>query len=240
MHGAGAACAAHTQVCLDARPLKNPIAQHMMSTSALHTSFFTTAVLMRSAQQRDMLAAKLVEAAYLGVSSAASGRDLGAPLPALSALTHQHPQQLEPYAHNGITSHGPMFESLERDRSTSHGPGSEGVPGPRHASPQGGSEAVDGTRKRRAEAPPESPGSQPKRQQTEQGPAEQLAVSSAAPAGNVASLMTSLEQEVWPVSHSKSNCPRLGDITQTNQAACFTFLFVQIIDHVYATVIFST
>lgn len=200
----------------------------MVSTSALHTSFFTTAVLTRSAQQRDMLAAKLVEAAYLGVSSAASCRDLGAPLPALSALTHQHPQQLEPYAHNGISSPGPVNESLERDRSKG-GPGSEGVPGPQHASPQGGSEALDGTRKRRAEAPPELPGSQPKRQQIEQGPAEQLAVSSAAPAGNVASLMTNLEQEVRPVSHSKSNCLRLGDITQTNQAACFTF-FVRAID----------
>lgn len=189
-----------------------------------------------SAEQRDMLAARLVEAAYKGVSGACSCRNLGAALPSLTQLIPpgrdlQHPQQLEQHAQNGTQS----IPSQEVTHTTEspHGIRSNGMQGSeaphvaQHASPTVGSEAPGGSRKRPAEASPEASGSPFKRQQMERGMAAQLAVSSAVPAGNVASLMTNLEQEVR--AHPGllvcfrvciSNLPQHFTITQVMKLLC--------------------
>ena len=188
------------------------------------------------AEQRDMLAAVLVEAAYMGVSGACSCRNLGAALPSLAQLIPlgrdlQHPQQLERQAHNGNQS--VPSQGVPRTAESPPGTRSNGVQGSeaphvaQHASPTVGSEAPGSSRKRPAEASPEASGSPFKRQQMERGMAAQLAVSSAAPAGNVASLMTNLEQEVR--AHPGllgcfrvciSNLPQLFTITQVMKLLC--------------------
>ena len=178
--------------------------------------------------QRDLLAAKLLEAAYEGVGSASSSRDLGADLPRLTALVQlvaphearlQHQssaQQPEDHTMNGIgTGPNPGSCSMQttngwnRDHSNNLS-GSETI-SPWQSSQMGATEAPNSSRKRQAdEYPGDVMGSQPKRQQTVRDPrppiSADLAVSSTAPTtSNVASLMTNLEQEVTPSSHSLIN-----------------------------------
>ncbi|BDA48640.1 hypothetical protein COCOBI_12-3210 [Coccomyxa sp. Obi] len=168
------------------------------------------------AEQRDLLAAKLLEAAYQGVGGASTSRDLGHPLPRLTALVqlvathgadvqhHSSVQQPEGHTMNS-TGTGPsrgscsmqITDTWGRDRGNNLPEGTSLW----QNSPMGVTEATNSSRKRQAEGcPGDGMGSQPKRQQTEHGAklpvSAELAVSSAAPTSNVASLMTNLEQEV--------------------------------------------
>ncbi|CAL8463495.1 g3029 [Coccomyxa elongata] len=168
------------------------------------------------AEQRDLLAAKLLEAAYEGVGSASTSRDLGPTLPRLTALvqliaTHgahlqrqSSVQQPEEHTVNGYGT-GPnrgscsmqITDTWDRDQSNNLPEGTFLW----QNSPMGATEATNSSRKRQAEEyTGDVMGSRPKRQQTEHGPnlpvSAEMAVSSTAPTSNVASLMTSLEQEV--------------------------------------------
>lgn len=193
------------------------------------------------AEQRDLLAAKLLEAAYEGVGGASTSRNLGPALPRLTALVHlvathgadlQHQssvQQPEGHTMNcsgtGISrgsSSMQIMDTWHRDRSNNMPEGTSLW----QNSPTGATEATNSRKRQSEEYPGDVMGSQTKRQQTEIGPelpvSAQLAVSSMAPTSNVASLMTNLEQEVTPSSQSIliCTCQRDARMCQAPASVC--------------------
>lgn len=189
---------------------------------------------MRRAEQRDILAAKLLEAAYLGLRSAlSSGPDMGFSLPSLAALAQltdppsphmqelvQHQQQS---AHNGMhstsvqrpsaLSAGQQAEVHESQPSGTRSDSGVGAQDPEHTSlapAQRASEMVNGSLKRRAESSTRLP-DQNKRQRAESGlPDLSTDSSPAARISNSASLVVHLEQEVnGPTTFDLSSKPRL-------------------------------
>ncbi len=195
------------------------------------------------AEQRDLLAAKLLEAAYEGLGCASTSRDLGPALPRLTALvqliaTHganlQRQSSVQQPVEHTVDGYGTgpnrgscsmqMTDNWDRDRSNNLPEGTSLW----QNSPMGATEATNSSRKRQAEEyPGDLMGSQPKRQQTEHGPVSaEVAVSSTAPTSNVASLMTSLEQEVALSSQSTTalNVPALVSVCSISPADAGTSL----------------